>query len=32
MEDPNDLHPEEIPGVRENLENNDTAAAAAKIQ
>ncbi|CAI5657801.1 unnamed protein product [Oreochromis niloticus] len=32
MEDPNDLHPEEIPGVRENLENNDAAAAAARIQ
>ncbi|XP_003460006.1 interferon-inducible GTPase 5-like [Oreochromis niloticus] len=32
MEDPNDSHPEEIPGVRENLENNDTAAAAARIQ
>uniref|UniRef100_A0A3Q2W4N1 IRG-type G domain-containing protein n=1 Tax=Haplochromis burtoni TaxID=8153 RepID=A0A3Q2W4N1_HAPBU len=29
MEDPNDSHPEEIPGVREN---NDTAAAAARIQ
>ncbi|XP_063353860.1 interferon-inducible GTPase 5-like [Pelmatolapia mariae] len=32
MEDPNDSHPEEIPGVRENLENNNTAAAAARIQ
>ncbi|CAI5657034.1 unnamed protein product [Oreochromis niloticus] len=31
MEDPNDLNPEEIPGVREDLEN-DTAAAAARIQ
>uniref|UniRef100_A0A3Q4GKN8 Interferon-inducible GTPase 5-like n=1 Tax=Neolamprologus brichardi TaxID=32507 RepID=A0A3Q4GKN8_NEOBR len=26
-----DSHPEEIPGVRENLENNDVAAAAARI-
>ncbi|CAI5695123.1 unnamed protein product [Oreochromis niloticus] len=32
MEDPNDLHPEEIPGVKEALQNNDTAAAAAKIE
>nr|XP_024662076.1 interferon-inducible GTPase 5-like [Maylandia zebra] len=32
MEDPNDSHPEEIPGVREALENNDIAAAAARIQ
>ncbi|XP_006800673.1 interferon-inducible GTPase 5-like [Neolamprologus brichardi] len=31
MEDPSDSHPEEIPGVRENLENNDVAAAAARI-
>ncbi|XP_039905624.1 interferon-inducible GTPase 5-like isoform X2 [Simochromis diagramma] len=32
MEDPIDSHPEEIPGVREDLENNDIAAAAAMIQ
>ncbi|XP_005754444.1 interferon-inducible GTPase 5-like [Pundamilia nyererei] len=31
MEELNDLNPEEIPGVREDLEN-DTAAAAARIQ
>ncbi|XP_063353849.1 interferon-inducible GTPase 5-like [Pelmatolapia mariae] len=32
MGDPNDSLPEEIPGVREALENNDIAAAAARIQ
>ncbi|XP_063353846.2 interferon-inducible GTPase 5-like [Pelmatolapia mariae] len=32
MEDPNDSFPEEIAAVKEDLENNDTAAAAAKIQ
>ncbi|XP_006800674.1 interferon-inducible GTPase 5-like [Neolamprologus brichardi] len=31
MEDPNNLHPEEIPGVREALEKNDIAAVAARI-
>lgn len=32
MEDQNDSHPEEIPGVREALENNNNAAAAARIK
>ncbi|XP_076733710.1 interferon-inducible GTPase 5-like isoform X2 [Maylandia zebra] len=32
MEDQNDWHPEEIPGVREALKNNDIAAAVARIQ
>ncbi|XP_035772059.1 interferon-inducible GTPase 5-like [Neolamprologus brichardi] len=32
MEDPDDLYMEDIPGVKEALQNNDTAAAAAKIQ
>ncbi|XP_019211569.1 interferon-inducible GTPase 5-like [Oreochromis niloticus] len=32
MEDPDDLHMEDIPGVKEALQNNDTAAAAAKIE
>ncbi|XP_076733977.1 interferon-inducible GTPase 5-like [Maylandia zebra] len=32
MEDPNDSFAEEIAAVKEDLENNDTAAAAAKIR
>ncbi|XP_063353854.1 interferon-inducible GTPase 5-like [Pelmatolapia mariae] len=32
MQDPNDSFPEEIAAIKEDLENNDTAAAAAKIQ
>ncbi|XP_035772052.1 interferon-inducible GTPase 5-like [Neolamprologus brichardi] len=32
MEDPNDSFPEEVAAVKEDLKNNDSAAAAAKIQ
>ncbi|XP_063353858.1 interferon-inducible GTPase 5-like [Pelmatolapia mariae] len=32
MEDKDDLYMEDIPGVKEALQNNDTAAAAAKIE